>query len=154
MNRTLTILSLLATFAFAACTGPQVQVQTPDGFAELEKQKRYEYRAANAQGVVLAVRREANEPRGDLAFWSGAVDAQLRRAGYTALSANEVETATGVTGRQIRYKIVRHNREHAFWVSVFVLENAVITVEVGGDHAFFDQLEKPIEAAIQSLRLS
>lgn len=138
--------------ALAACGG-SVNMQAPAGFAELEDQERYVYRATNAQGVVIGVRSEANKPRGDLSFWSGAVDAHLRRSGYTAVTGSEVKTKSGLTGKQVRYKIARNNREHSFWVTVFVTDDAVITVEVGGDRAFFEDLEKPLATAIESLDL-
>ena len=57
----LSILLLAAT----AC-GPSVSLQTPPGFAVLPKQTEYLYRAASADGVVLAVRVEDNKPTGNL----------------------------------------------------------------------------------------
>lgn len=153
MKRILPVLLLLPVFALPACGGG-VSMHAPDGFAQLDDQKDYAYRATNAQGVVIAVRHKANKPRGDLKFWAGAVDAHLRRKGYTAVTGSDVKTANGMTGQQIRYKVVRGNREHAFWVTVFVVDDAVITVEVGGDHAFFESLEEPIKKAIESLEVS
>ena len=147
-----TLMFSLLLCTTAACGG-SVTMHAPDGFAELGNQKGYAYRATNAQGVVIAVRKEANNPRGDLAFWSGAVDAHLRRAGYTAVTGSEVKTDSGITGQQIRYKVTRGNREHSFWVTVFVVDDTVVTVEVGGDHAFFDELEEPIAKAIKSLEM-
>ena len=62
----------------------------------------YDYRAANAEGVVLAVRRNDNDPQGDLTFWSGALDAHLQRKGYTPEKTTEVHSADGITGKQVR----------------------------------------------------
>ena len=65
-------------------------IETPSGFAQIDDGRKderytgYTYRATNAEGVVLGVRHERNDPSGDLQFWSGAVDAHLRRAGYRA----------------------------------------------------------------------
>ena len=81
------------------------------------------------------------------------IDAHLRRAGYTAVTGSEIKTSQGVTGEQICYKVTRNNREHAFWVTVFVKGDSVVTVEVGGDNAFFEKLEEPISKAIESLNL-
>ena len=127
-------------------------ITTPAGFAELDGQKDYGYRATSPQGVVIAVRREKNEPYGDLSFWSGAVDAQLRRGGYKAIKAIDV-AASGVKGKQIHYVVVRSGREHMFWVSVFVTEKAVVTVEVGGDLEYFEKAEKALSAAIASVQI-
>lgn len=153
---TLRIRSVLAFAALALSTAagcaPALHIATPPGFAEIAEHDGYRYRASNAEGVVLAVRREKNDPAADLSFWSGAVDARLRRAGYNALEARAVE-AHGLKGRQIRYAIVREGREHAYWVSVFVTRDAVVTVEAGGDKELFAHQEPAIEQAIASLDL-
>ncbi len=72
-------LSLLLSTAATGCTH-QSEIQTPDGFAVLEDE-RYDYRASSAEGVVLAVRDNKNDPQGDLDFWSGALHAHLERRG-------------------------------------------------------------------------
>ncbi|MBW2456753.1 MAG: hypothetical protein JRI68_19710 [Deltaproteobacteria bacterium] len=154
IRRRFALLALLAATALpcAGC-GAGFSITTPAGFAELEEQEQYGYRATSPQGVVIAVRREENAPYGDLSFWSGAVDAHLRRDGYTAVKAIEVKTADGIAGKQIRYRAERNGRDHAFWVSVFVTETVVVTVEVGGDVEYFDELEKPLAKAIASLQI-
>ena len=125
-----------------------------NGFAELDDQERYDYRAADADGVVLAVRKKDNDPFGDLTFWSGALDAHLRRQGSQAVDTKPIESADGVAGRQLRFQRDLHGRTHAFWVTVFVTDAAVITVEAGGDEAFFADKEKSIVAAIRSVEAS
>jgi hypothetical protein len=56
----------------------------------------------SAEGVVIAVRRERNQPKANLAFWSAAVDYELRRKGYSAIASKDVKSAQGVPGKQIR----------------------------------------------------
>ncbi|MEM1028701.1 MAG: hypothetical protein AAGN82_00020 [Myxococcota bacterium] len=142
---------VIATQALACTSG--LHIDAPDGFAELEEQVRYTYRATNAKGVVLGVRREDNEPQADLAFWSGALDAHLRRRGYEAISARDVATKDGVEGRQIRYERKHQGRQHHYWVTVFVTPDQVVTVEAGGDEAFFEDEKKAIQNTIESLEL-
>ncbi len=144
-------LALLALGPASGC-GRGFTITTPSGFAELEDQDHYGYRATDAQGVVLAVRREKNEPYGDLSFWSGAVDAQLRRKGYKALKAVDV-SAGGVKGKQIRYNVSRAGRNHSFWMTVFVTDDVVVTVEVGGDVEYFEKAEEHLVKAISSLQI-
>ncbi len=138
--------------ALAGCSRGFVLV-TPAGFAELEAQHEYAYRATNAEGVVIAVRREDNRPYGDLAFWTGAVDAHLRRGGYVADKAVDVQAGNGVPGRQIRYHLARDGREFVFWVSVFVTDADVVVVEAGGDRAHFDKLETAVSSSLGSLEI-
>jgi hypothetical protein len=144
---------LVASVCLGGCSGSPLSIATPAGFAQLDDQQDYGYRATNAQGVVLAARREANEPYGDLTFWSGALDAHLRRAGYTADKSVDVASAAGLQGRQLRYTIERNGRDHAFWVTVFVTERDVVTIEAGGDAQFFDAAETSLTKAIASLHL-
>lgn len=152
MKRFMTMCALTALTVLAGC-GSGLNVATPDGFAELEDQEAYDYRATNAEGVVLAVRREDNKPFGDLSFWSGALDAHLRRSGYTAVEAKPVEAPDGLKGTQLRYNIERSGRTHAFWLTVFVTADEVITIEAGGDVAFFEGVEKSVTQAIATLHV-
>lgn len=153
MKKLITTLCLLAATATTACAGQNIDLSTPDGFAELDGDRTYSYRATNADGVVLAVRAEKNDPQGDLDFWSGAVDAHLRRAGYAVHSLHEVKSADGVDGKQLRYTMLRGQREHNFWVTVFVTGRRVVTVEAGGDHEFFDGRSASVAAAIESVKV-
>lgn len=149
----LALLLLLSVVDLAGC-GRGFTIVTPAGFAELEDQELYGYRATTAEGVVVAVRKEDNNPYGDLSFWSGAVDAQLRRMGYVATEAVEVKTKDGLEGRQIRYDRQHQGRRNIFWVTVFVTDDAVVTVEAGGDAEYFEKLEKAVSEAISSLEIS
>ncbi len=143
-----------AALACLAGCGHAVSISTPPGFAELGSNGSYDYRAADARGVALAVRRESNHPAGDLAFWSGAVDAKLRRDGYQPVDTAEVHSADGVEGRQIRYTVSRDGREHVFLVVVYVTDAEVVTVEAGGDAELVKDEEKALSRAIGSLDLS
>ena len=149
-GRATALLALLLGLGSTGCSRGFV-LTTPAGFAELEDEESYAYRATSAEGVVLAVRHEPNEPYGDLAFWTGAVDAQLRRNGYVADKALDVESVSGLRGRQLRYHLMREGREQSFWATVYVTEAHVVVVETGGDRAFFEKLESAVSAAITSL---
>ena len=152
MKRLIFLLLATTLTAGTGCRG--FDIQTPDGFAELDDQERYDYRATNAEGVVLGVRKKDNDPTGDLSFWAGALDAHLRRQGYEAVDTKPIESADGIDGRQLRFERQHNGRAHAFWVTVFVTEDAVVTVEAGGDEAFFKEKEKAIVAAIRSIAVS
>jgi len=120
--------------------GASATLSTPDGFATLEDQEDYLYRATSAQGVVLAIRGEKNSPKGNLDFWVGAVDGQLRRTGYVPLDKApvEVRSAGGALGRQMRYVRDQQGRKDSFLAAVFVTESYVYTIEAGGSGDRFD----------------
>src|SRR3954468_10793229 len=142
---------IVAIAALTTACGPRVGLQTPSGFAVLEKQEEYVYRATTADGVVLAVRAELNQPRGNLDFWSDVVDRQLRGQGYLAEGAPvEVRTAFGLPGRQIRYLRDENGRSSRFWAVVFVTGSRVWVIEAGGETDRFDRkMQDGIQKAIE-----
>ena len=144
-------LGLVAGLGLTCLAGcHSVHVDAPAGFAGLEPGDDIASRSVSPEGVVFAVRREKNDIRGDLAFWSGAIDAKLRREGYRAYDAKDV-VAKGVKGKEIRYGIDRAGREHTYAVTVFVTETTVVTVEAGGDHELFAKQAAGIAKATATL---
>ncbi|MFT3775565.1 MAG: hypothetical protein QM820_60225 [Minicystis sp.] len=141
-----------ASLAAIGC-GPSVTLQTPPGFAVLEKQEEYVYRATSAEGVVIAVRAEKNEPKGNLDFWAEALNRQLRKSGYAPDGdPTEVRTGTGLSGREMKYTREQGGRSYRFWVAVFVTADRVWIVEAGGDaERFKEKAQKGIQRAIESL---
>lgn len=149
MRRSIWILTLAAVVLGGCSTA---RISTPSGFAA-QKDDAYDWRASDGEGVVLAVRSEKNDPQGDLAFWSSAVDVRLRKAGYTAQDRRDVKSIDGRAGKQLRYEVASEGRTLAFWVTVFVTDHRVVIVEAGGDTELFAPKTKVVEAAIASLRV-
>jgi hypothetical protein len=148
------LLVLAATLAAPGC-GPGFAVKTPDGFVELDDQEEYAYRATSAEGVVLGVRAEPNRPKGNLGFWTNAIDLKLRRSGYEAVDAKEIKTKSGATGKQIRYtRMIRmiYDRPLTYWMTVFVTDADVFVVEAGGDARDFEKSKDAITTAIESFK--
>jgi len=144
-----TILFCLAAALFGAGCGPGFKLKTPDGFVELEDQEEYAYRATTAQGVVMSVRVEPNRPKGNLSFWTDAIDLKLRNIGYTAVEAREVKTKSGATGKQLRYTRTIYDRPHIFWLTVFATDADVFILETGGDERDFTKAKDEIAKAIE-----
>jgi hypothetical protein len=144
---------MFSVLALSAGCSRGFEIQTPEGFAELDEGS-YSYRATSAEGVVIAVRREDNDPQGNLAFWSAAVDYELRRKGYAAVSSKSVKSASGVPGKQIRYSATRDGRPNVLWATVYVTGGHVTVVEAGGDEAHFETVEADVEKAIGALDVS
>jgi len=150
----LKILLVAPLFLLSVACGPSARVTAPDGFAELDEVDTYSYRATSAAGVVIGVRTEDNNPRGNLQFWTNALDLKLKKSGYTALSDAPVKVSSkaGLEGRRLRYQTQKDGRNHEYWVTVFVTEANVIVVEAAGDEAYFDAAtKKQIEAATQTV---
>ena len=105
------IAALAAVALLAAACVPSVALRTPPGFVEVEPTAELPYRATSAEGVVLGVRAQPNEPHGDLSFWDAAVEARLARR-YGAAAASEVRTSSGYPGRQLRFTTTISGRPH------------------------------------------
>lgn len=151
MNYLSSTLTLLVCLFSAGCA--TTHLQTPSGFASHDEGKSYDLRVSDGEGVVIAVRTEKNDPQGDLAYWSSALDVQLRKSGYQPLEHVDVSSAKGLAGRQLRYVIDDNGRELVYWLSVFVTRSRVVVVEAGGDAAFFEPKIEQVEAAIASLEV-
>lgn len=152
MLRRIFVTALAASaFALAGC-GASPNLHTPAGFAELDDQDPYAYRATTAKGVVIAVHEQPNEPRADAAFWTTALDARLRREGYAHQSTLAVKSAAGLPGQQLRYTRDEDRREYRYWLTVFVTEDRVFVVEAAGDKEHFDPEQRTVEGAVLSLR--
>ena len=129
------------------------------GFVELEDQEEYDYRSANADGVVIAVRAMPNRPSGGLAFWTAAIDTRLRRQGYDPRQALSVRTRQGLQGRQIRTVRVEQGVQYHYWVTVFVKpggfmsKSRVFTIEAGGDEQTFPPAQRAVERTIRDFRV-
>jgi hypothetical protein len=152
--RSLTFAVALACTTLVACA-PGANMITPTRFGVLEKQKEYVYRAATPEGVVIAVRAEANKPKGSLEFWAAAIDTHLRRSGYAPDgTAKDVRTSDGLPGREARYTRDEGGRKQRFWTAVFVTGGKVWIVEAGGDEEHFKgPIADGIQKAIESLSI-
>lgn len=156
MKKAMLVAALFTSAALnVACGGPSASVATPPGFGVLKDQKEYVYRATSAEGVVLAVRAEQNEPQGNLDFWADALDRTLRRAGYVAEgNPGSVRSGNGLSGRVHKYTRDQGGRAQRFWIAVFVTEGRVWVVEAGGDaQRFKGKIQDGVQRAIESISL-
>lgn len=145
------ILCSLTTLSTGCARG--FDLNTPDGFAELDQSEHYRYRATNAEGVVIAVRREKNEPQAGLDFWSKALDNELLQRGYTRLSSQSVKSKNGTAGKQLRYRMTRNGRPNVLWLTVFVAGDRLVVIEAGGDETHFEGAEAGLRTALESFEV-
>lgn len=152
MNRTSLLSALALSLTLAAC-GSTARVATPAGFAKVDADDDYAYRATTAHGVVIATRTNPNKLQGNLDFWKESVDLRLRDSGYVLDDKGErdVTTSSGLKGKQLRYTTTKNGREHAYWVTVFVTKKRVVVVEAGGDKTPFAKAQGAVDAAISTL---
>jgi hypothetical protein len=155
MIRCLTgLFALLATLTAIGC-GPSFQMTTPPGFVELDEDySAYDYRATTADGLVIAVREIEHDPKGDLAFWLRAVENRMRdRGGYALIETKDVRSADGAAGKQMRYgHDDESNKPHLYYVTLFVTDDYIHVVEIGGDKELMTSQAAQVDAAVAGFR--
>jgi len=146
-----TIAFLLAALALAGCGRPFVPA-TPPGFVDLgDRYGSREYRATTADGVVLGVRAFDNDPKGELPFWSRAVERKMRElAGYALLDKKDVATAFGLKGVEMRFGHDEGKDPYVYHLALFVTDAKVFVVEAGGPKAEVVKQEAQIAWAIRN----
>jgi hypothetical protein len=142
-------LLILLALALSAC-GASFQAKTPPGFVELdEEDSAYEYRAITADGLVLAVREIDHEPKGELAFWTRAIENQMRqRGGYALIDSRDVTCKTGQKGKQLRFGHDEGTKPYLYTVTVFVTDSTIYVLEAGGTKELMTQHEAEVDAAV------
>ena len=138
----MSLFAFTTKFGFAATLATSITLQgcgasfepaTPPGFIELEEPGSYDYRATTADGLVIAARELDNPSKGELAFWSRAIENQLRNgSGYALLEIREIESKDGVPGAELRFGHDQGNTPHLYYVALFATSKKLCLVEVGG----------------------
>jgi hypothetical protein len=157
ISSTRALIATLLAFGAFACTPT---FATPKGFVDLDESGTYDQRATTADGLVLAGREIENDPEGDLAFWSHAVENQMRlRGGYALLEKRKVKTAKGVEGEELRFGHDEGNKPHLYYVALFVTQGSlwkdgtIYLIEVGGPKELVERNGASIDWAIQHARV-
>lgn len=141
----------LALLALAGCGRPFTPA-TPPGFVDLgDSYPDGEYRATTADGAVIGIRAYDNEPQGELAFWTRALENRMRDSGgYALLEKRAVSNRGGLTGTQLRFGHDEGRVPHLYWVTVFVTDKKLFILEAGGVKGEVQRQEAQIEWAIKN----
>jgi hypothetical protein len=135
-----------------AC-GPSFTAATPPGFVELEDQHTYDYRATTADGLVIGVREIDHEPKGEMEFWTRAIQNQMRqKGGYALLGTRDVKNASGLDGKQLRFGHDEQSAPHLYYVTIFVTGKHIFLLEAGGTKALMEQHAEQLDWAIKNFR--
>ena len=141
----------------ASACGHQFAIQTPSGFVELENEfDAYDYRATTADGLIIAVREIDNEVKGEAAFWLKAIENRMRRrGGYALLGSEDIKSGDGLAGKQMRFGHDQDGKKpHLYYVYVFVSDDHVVLLEVGGTKKLVTEEEKEIAKALAEFRIN
>jgi len=138
--------------ALAGCGHPFVPA-TPAGFVDLgDRYPQGEYRATTADGVVIGVRAFDNDPKGELSFWSRALERRMREmGGYALLKTESVAALGGLKGVEMRLGHDEGRTPYLYIVALFVSDKKVYVVEAGGTKEEVTKQETQIKWAIEHL---
>jgi hypothetical protein len=151
---TLRTLSASVLLLGATACGNSFQAATPPGFVELEDQTNYDYRATNADGLVIAVREIDHDPKGTVDFWTRAIENRMRqRGGYALLGSKDVKTAAGIPGKQLRFGHDEGNKPHVYHVTLFVTDDTLYVLEAGGTKDQIDRHAAELDWTVQNFRI-
>jgi hypothetical protein len=97
------------------------------------------------------VRTADNDPKGNLAFWKAAMGYELASRGYKKRGEQEIKSASGTPGVQLRYSTSHRGRPHVFWATLFVTGSKIVVVEAGGDVEHFEKVRAEVNSAISGV---
>ena len=153
MNSTRAIrATLLATIllAFAAqCSTPSIQA--PAGFAQYEG-RGSEFNLVSPDAVRVRVYKTSNQPKGDLATLTNAMELHFDSLGYEVIKSQSIATNDGLQGRLFVTRVMTMNGEYRYLASFFPAEDDILIVEAGGRKEYFEPYEKDLIAKIRTLK--
>jgi len=152
MKRILLMLSLAAasSLATAGC-GRSFVPATPPGFVDLgDTYPEGEYRATTADGAVIGIRAFDNDPKGELAFWSRALENRMRETGgYALLKKSAVTSRDGLVGTELDFGHDEGRTPHLYRIALFVTDKKIFVIEAGGAKPEMERQASQIDWAIK-----
>ena len=154
MKYSIFLFLIVSLFGASGCSA--WQPKSPDGFVELdEEDSPYELRSTTADGVVYAVRKIEHEGKGSsLAFWTSAIENEMRqRGGYALLDSKKVKTQKGLDGTQLRFGHDEGSVPHEYIVAIYVdthdeTDSTIYVIEVGGPAKLLGEKSAAIDAVL------
>ena len=150
MKRSLVLLSLLAAIAALGC-GRSFVPATPPGFVDLgENYPDGEYRATTADGAVIGIRVFDNDPKGELSFWSRALENRMRETGgYALLEKKAVTSRGGLAGTELDFGHDEGRTPHLYRIALFITDKKIFVIEAGGAKPEMERQAAQIDWAIK-----
>ena len=154
-TRQIRLLLLSASLSLCGCARPFVAT-TPAGFLELDNQgdAGFDYRATHPDGLVTSVRVIANKPQGTLAFWSRAIENQMREShGYSLLAKRTMTSRDGTAGEQLQFGHDEGQKPHLYYLTLFADQEDIFILEQGGDKELVERHASELELAVTTFSI-
>lgn len=150
MKRTLLVFAAACSLLAMGCGRPFVPA-TPPGFVDLgEGYPDGEYRATTADGAVIGIRAFDNDPKGELAFWSRALENRMRETGgYALLEKKAITSRSGLAGAELDFGHDEGRTPHLYRIALFVTDKKIFVIEAGGARPEMERQASQIDWAIK-----
>lgn len=149
----MTRLLLLSCVLLTATACTHFAVTTPPHFVELRRQYEYDYRATTPDGMVLGLRTIDNDEKGDLGFWSQAVELRIRgMGGYALLERKDLDGPEGLKGTSFQFGHDEGARPHLYRVVLFVTPKRIYLLEAGAAKDTFERYTADVDGWLRSFQ--
>ena len=140
--------------ALVAGTGCKQHVKTPDEFAKMENPGySFEFRAISPDEVVIGVQKKANEPKGDLTFWTSVwKDKFPPIKDYQFVETKDFETDAGRPASLLTYTSEEEDGLFRMMVGLVVVKKNIWILTAGGKDESVKSHEADILAAFESFK--
>ena len=126
--------------------GPVFQLQAPEAFARFDSGDHNRW--ITADGGRMRIREIPNEPRATLPFWTEALSGHLKRRGYVRKSERCFKTARDLDACTLDHLLARGSGDWVMSVTLFVVEDRLVLIEVVGPWQRWKRHEPALSAAI------
>ena len=145
---------LSVALLFVGCTS--FDIETPPEMVAIEHGN-HNYVGMTHDGVVMRVNvysqgeSSRDVPQGSHQFWLEATRERMRTAGgYALLDERDVVSSDGHEGSLLEFGRDQKLERYLYWVVLFVTEDAIHVIDVGGRHDRFRGAEDAVERALAS----
>lgn len=144
----------LTTLTLLAACGPRTEFTLPDEFVALTKEdiryKNYDWKAVNADGVVVVLRERDNDQGGSLQFWLEALEREIVEGhGYELTETVDVKTRN-MSGKQLRFLVDYGGTPYHYHVALFVIDGEIVTIETTYPDSLAEGVAPTLDEIVQS----
>lgn len=143
---------LLLAAAVAAVFGcTRYQVELPEGFAELKRQKAGNYLAVSPEGIQFSITTEKNYPKQDLEYWQTAMGDHMKKAGYTLVSGPDRFDTEKQEGVVFEWAAPYSGKDYIYLTGLVVSGKRLLVIEAAGEYTEFQRYKQAIMDSLKSI---
>ena len=151
----LTLLACALAAATLAACGPSTEYVAPSGFVNLDDDRlphEAGQKSVSADGAIILLRERDNEPEGNLAFWSEALQREIVEGrGYELVDKSNLSGAR-IPGVVFQFKGTYSGVPYRYDVALYVRDDIIVTIETAAPEESYDAHSAAFEEARRSLR--